>query len=114
MRIKISLTITKNSPRLRNKNETEVIIVTLAEATPVYEAMRLEEDLLRAGLSVGWWIINSSMYKVQPMGRFLSEKANAEVEWINKVGSHANGRFSLVGWQKDNLKDGGLKKLLLE
>ena len=101
-------------PRLRNKNETEVIIVTLAEATPVYEAMRLEEDLLRAGLSVGWWIINSSMYKVHPTGRFLSEKANAEVEWINKVGSHANGRFSLVGWQKDNLKDGGLKKLLSE
>ena len=31
-------------PRLHNTNETEVIIVTLVEATPVYEALRLEED----------------------------------------------------------------------
>lgn len=37
-------------PRLKSE-ETEVIIVTLPEATPVYEAMRLEDDLKRAGLS---------------------------------------------------------------
>lgn len=30
-------------PRLKNSAETEVVIVTLPEATPVYEAMRLEE-----------------------------------------------------------------------
>jgi arsenite-transporting ATPase len=47
-------------PRLRSATETEVIIVTLAEATPVYEALRLEEDLKRAGIRAGWWIINSS------------------------------------------------------
>jgi len=33
------------------QRETEVIIVTLAETTPVYEAMRLEEDLKRAGIN---------------------------------------------------------------
>ncbi|MBU3188500.1 ACR3 family arsenite efflux transporter [Clostridium bowmanii] len=48
-------------PRLRNADETEVIIVTLAEATPVYEAMRLEEDLIRAKISTKWWVINSSL-----------------------------------------------------
>jgi len=31
--------------RLRNAEETAIILVALAEATPVYEAMRLEEDL---------------------------------------------------------------------
>ena len=31
-------------PRLKS-NETDVIIVTLPEATPVYEALRLEDDL---------------------------------------------------------------------
>ena len=44
-------------PRLRDSEETEVVIVTLAEATPVYEAMRLEEDLKRAGIAAKWWII---------------------------------------------------------
>jgi arsenite-transporting ATPase len=47
-------------PRLHDANETEVIIVTLPEATPVYEAMRLEEDLIRAGIHTKWWVINSS------------------------------------------------------
>ncbi len=38
-------------PRLRS-DETEVVIVTLAEATPVYEALRLEDDLKRAKIAV--------------------------------------------------------------
>jgi arsenite-transporting ATPase len=36
-------------PRLKNPDDTEVIIVTLAETTPFYEAQRLSEDLKRAG-----------------------------------------------------------------
>ena len=35
--------VKKLLPRLRSE-ETEVIIVTLPEATPVYEALRLEEE----------------------------------------------------------------------
>lgn len=35
-------TVRKLLPRLRNQQDTEVIIVTLAEATPVYEAMRVD------------------------------------------------------------------------
>lgn len=46
-------------PRLKGE-ETEVIIVTLPEATPIYEALRLEDDLKRAGLSANWWVINQS------------------------------------------------------
>ncbi|MDF2632157.1 MAG: arsenite-activated ATPase ArsA [Caproiciproducens sp.] len=49
-------------PRLHNTNETEVIIVILVEATPVYEALRLEEDLKRAGIAAKWWVINSSLH----------------------------------------------------
>ncbi len=46
-------------PRLRNTDETEVIIVTLVEATPVYEAMCLEEDSVQAKIATKWWVINS-------------------------------------------------------
>ena len=46
--------VKKLLPQLRNANETEVVIVTLAETTPVFEAMRLEEDLHRAGIHSKW------------------------------------------------------------
>lgn len=45
-------------PRLRNAAETEVVIVTLPEATPVHEAMRLNDDLKRAGIHSKWWVVN--------------------------------------------------------
>ncbi|HSN66149.1 MAG TPA: arsenical pump-driving ATPase, partial [Fusibacter sp.] len=54
--------VQKLLPRLRNPDETEVIIVTHAETTPVYEAMRLEQDLHRAGIQSKWWVINASLY----------------------------------------------------
>ena len=48
-------------PRLKNKNETEVVIVALPEATPYFEAYRLEEDLNRADIDNKWWVINASL-----------------------------------------------------
>ncbi len=46
----------KKLPKLKDKELTEVIIMTLPEATPVYEATRLQEDLNRAGIYSKWWI----------------------------------------------------------
>lgn len=99
-------------PRLYNAEETEVIIVTLAEATPVYEAMRLEEDLRRAGINNKWWIINSSLYQTGTTNPMLSAKASNEIEWINKVYTHANGNFALIPWYPDEIKGENLKALL--
>jgi len=91
-------------PRLRNADETEVIIVTLAEATPVYEAMRLEDDLKRAGIHSKWWVINSSMYATQTTNLLLKAKASNEIEWINKVDAHSRGNFAVIGWSADEIK----------
>ncbi|OLN33180.1 arsenical pump-driving ATPase [Desulfosporosinus metallidurans] len=91
-------------PRLRNANETEVIIVTLAEATPVYEAMRLEEDLKRAGIATKWWVINSSLYHTGTTNQLLSAKASNEIEWINKVDKHSEGNFAVIAWSADEIK----------
>ncbi len=85
-------------PRLRDADETEVIIITLAEATPVYEAMRLEDDLKRAGIATKWWIINASLYQTGTVNRMLAAKANNEIEWINKVDEHSKGYFAVIGW----------------
>lgn len=103
--------VKKLLPKLRNDNETEVIIVTLAEATPVYEALRLEEDLKRADIATKWWIINSSMYQTKTTNQLLAAKANNEVEWINRVDNHTNGKFAVIGWSPYDIKGDELKNL---
>ncbi len=98
-------------PRLRNTDETEVIIVTLAEATPVYEAMRLEDELKRAGIATKWWVINSSLYHTGTTNHMLAAKASNEIEWINKVDEHANGNFAVIAWSADEIKGDKLNEL---
>jgi arsenite-transporting ATPase len=100
-------------PRLRNTEETEVIIVTLAEATPVYEALRLEEDLKRAKIAAKWWVINSSLYSTGTTNKMLSAKASNEIEWINKVDAHAKGKFAVIPWSADEIKGEKLNELLV-
>lgn len=89
-------------PRLRGE-ETEVLIVSLAEATPFYEASRLEEDLTRVSIHTNWWIVNSSLYKANPGNKMLSAKANEEVKWINKILDHTSGKLAVIEWTKEDL-----------
>ena len=89
-------------PRLRGE-ETEVLIVSLAEATPFYEASRLEEDLTRASIHTNWWIVNSSLYKANPGNKMLSAKANEEVKWINKILDHTSGKLAVIEWTNEDL-----------
>ncbi|MBZ9689271.1 arsenical pump-driving ATPase [Clostridium estertheticum] len=105
--------VKKLLPRLRNTDETEVIIVTLAEPTPVYEAMRLEEDLKRAKIATKWWVINSSLQATSTTNKLLSAKASNEIEWINKVCAHAEGKFAVIPWSSDEIKGDKLKDLLV-
>lgn len=95
--------VRKLLPRLRS-DETEVIIVTLAETTPVFEAQRLEEDLERAGIATKWWVINSSLYKTHTSNALLSAKASNEIQWINKIDKHSNGDFAVIAWSADDVK----------
>jgi arsenite-transporting ATPase len=99
-------------PRLRNAEETEVIIVTLAETTPVYEAMRLEEDLKRAGINSKWWVINSSLYATNTTNEILKAKASNEVVWINKVNEISKGDFAVIEWKAEEVKGEKLLDLL--
>lgn len=99
-------------PRLKNSDETEVLIVTLAEPTPFYESIRLEEDLKRAGIYSKWWIINSSIYKTGSTNKTLEAKANSELEWINKVDDRTDGNFTIIPWSSDQIKGSNLDKLI--
>ncbi|CAM3180245.1 arsenical pump-driving ATPase [Streptococcus dysgalactiae] len=94
--------VKKLLPRLRGE-ETEVLILSLAEATPFYEAYRLEEDLKRASIHTNWWLVNSSLYKANPTNKMLSAKANEEVKWINKILDHTSGKLAVIEWTKEDL-----------
>ena len=96
--------VKKLLPKLRNEKETEVIIVTLAETTPVYEALRLQSDLNRAGIHSNWWVINSSLFTTNTTNKILKAKANNEVQWINKVNEISNGNFAVVEWKPEEVK----------
>ena len=104
-------TVKKLLPRLRNTDETAVIIVTLAETTPVFEAMRLEEDLKRAEIATKWWVINSSLYATETSNQLLKAKASHEIEWINKVDELSHGHFAVISWSAEDIRGEKLLEL---
>ncbi len=104
--------VKKLLPRISNKDETEVIIVTLPETTPVYEAMRLEEDLRRAGIYSKWWVVNGSLYGAGSTNKILKARAGNEIKWINEVAAHTKGFFALVDWCPEEIKGEQLVRLL--
>ena len=99
-------------PKLKDDKLTEVIIVTLAEATPFYEAKRLQEDLNRAGIFSKWWVINSSFYATNTTNETLKAKASNEVQWINKINEVSKGNLAVIKWTPEELKGANLSKLL--
>lgn len=104
--------VKKLLPKLRDSKTTEVIIVTLAETTPVYEALRLQQDLTRAGILSKWWVINSSMYAANTTNKVLKAKASNEIQWINKVNEISEGHFAVIEWKADEIKDSKLEELI--
>ncbi|WP_419821415.1 arsenical pump-driving ATPase [Anoxybacterium hadale] len=102
--------IRKLLPRLRSP-ETAVVIVALPEATPVYEALRLEEDLKRANIATKWWLMNSSLYHTKTTNALLAAKASNEIPWINEIAEHTNDHFALIAWSADDMKGDKLREL---
>ncbi len=47
--------------QLQDPKQTKVLLVTLAETTPVLEAANLQADLRRAGIEPWAWVINNSI-----------------------------------------------------
>lgn len=88
-------------PRLQDPQQTEIVMVTLPETTPVYESMRLNEDLNRAQIAHTWWLVNQSMLATQTTHPCLQARAQNEVEWIEKVKDVSANHFAVEQWQPD-------------
>ncbi|HET7754125.1 MAG TPA: arsenical pump-driving ATPase [Anaeromyxobacteraceae bacterium] len=84
-------------PRLRDGAFTRVLLVTLPEATPVHEALALQADLARAGISPFAWVVNQSFGPVETTDPVLAARRIAERPYIDEVRSTAQ-RIALVPW----------------
>ncbi len=90
-----SMSFTTPLMHLQDPAQTKVILVTLAELTPVTEAQGLREDLERAGIHPWAWVINDSIAAAHPKTMFLRHRAASEIEQVNRVQSLAN-RIAMV------------------
>ncbi len=82
--------------RLRDPDNTKVILVTLAEQTPVLEAVSLQADLERADIHPWAWVINNSLAAACPTSPLLRQRALAEAREIDWVTQKYAERFAVV------------------
>ena len=85
--------------RLRDPEFARMLVVTLAESTPVLEAERLQADLRRAGIEPYGWVINASLAAAETTHPTLRARARAELAHIERVQQSSALRTWLVGWQ---------------
>ena len=86
-------------PRLRDKQFTRVLLVTLPEATPVHEAAQLQRDLRRAEIEPYAWIINNSLCPLTVTDPLLVERQKQEARYIHEVVNGQASRTALIAWQ---------------
>ncbi|GEP26028.1 MULTISPECIES: arsenical pump-driving ATPase [Cryobacterium] len=81
--------------RLQDPALTKVLLVTLAETTPVLEAEGLQQDLQRAGIQPWGWVVNNSIAAAHPETPFLQARAASEATQIDIVVARAD-RVAIV------------------
>ncbi len=86
-------------PQLRDSSITEVIIVTLPEPTPVFEASRLRADLDRAGIPARWWVVNKCLYPIPTQDAILRSRQAAETVWVQKVIEQSGGQTVVIPYE---------------
>ncbi|MGM7757274.1 arsenical pump-driving ATPase [Yersinia enterocolitica] len=87
--------------QLQDPDKTRVIIVTLAETTPVLEAANLQSDLRRAGIEPWAWVVNNSLAAAKPTSPFLMTRASRELPLISDVEEQYAKRIALTPLQSE-------------
>ena len=86
--------------RLRHPQFARVIIVTLAESTPVHEAERLQADLRRAGIEPFGWLVNASLAQTATTHPTLLARAGAEHVHLDRIQRLSEHNAWSVAWQQ--------------
>ncbi|MFG6487768.1 arsenical pump-driving ATPase [Roseateles sp. BYS78W] len=82
--------------QLQDVNQTKVVIVTLAENTPVQEAAGLQADLRRAGIEPWAWVVNNSVSATDSRSPLLRARAAKERPFIEAVARQHAQRYAVV------------------
>ena len=82
--------------QLQDPKQTKVLLVTLAETTPVLEAANLQADLRRAGIEPWAWIINTSVAAAAAKSPLLRQRAANELREIDAVASRHAQRYAVL------------------
>ncbi len=82
--------------QLQDSQQTKVLLVTLAETTPVLEAANLQTDLRRAGIEPWAWIINNSVAATTVTSPLLRRRAQNELREIESVVTQHARRYAVV------------------
>ena len=82
--------------QLQDSKQTKVLLVTLAETTPVLEAANLQTDLRRAGIEPWAWVINNSVAATPVHSPLLRQRARNELREIDAVASRHATRYAVV------------------
>ena len=90
--------ITTPLMRLQDPDFSRLLIVTLAETTPVAEATELQEDLRRAGIEPFGWVINASLAAAGTADPVLAGRAALELPHIHHVTDGLACQTWLVPW----------------
>ena len=85
--------------QLQDPARTKVLLVTLAETTPVLEAAGLQRDLERAGIHPWAWVVNQSLAAAETRSPLLLQRARAERAQIDAVADIHSDRYALVALQ---------------
>lgn len=87
--------------QLQDQQQTKVLLVTLAETTPVLEAANLQNDLRRAGIEPWAWIINNCIAATDTQSALLRQRAFNEAGEIEAVAQQHARRYAVVPVLKD-------------
>lgn len=85
--------------RLQDPAYTRVLLVTLAETTPVSQANALQEDLRRAHIEPYAWVVNKSLLAAGTLDPLLRQRLLGEQRQIDRVRGSMAKRVFFVPWQ---------------
>ena len=82
--------------RMQDPEQTSIVLVTLAETTPVLETANLQAELRRAGIEPWGWVINNSVSAAAPHSPILKRRAHNELSEIDAVAHLHATRYAVV------------------
>ena len=87
--------------RLQDADYTSIILVTLPEATPVSQALALQDDLHRASIEPYAWVVNKSLLAADIQDPLLQARLASESKQMERISSLTQRDVFVVPWRSE-------------